>query len=41
MVQISAGVFVYALFVVVLDIAGLRGLVLSHLRPMVQRLRAL
>lgn len=41
MVQISAGVFVYAFFVVMLDIAGLRGLVLSYLRPMVQRLRTL
>jgi O-antigen/teichoic acid export membrane protein len=40
-VQISAGIFVYALFVVVLDIAGLRGLVLTYLRPMVQRLRTL
>ena len=40
-VQISAGVFVYALFVVLLDIAGLRALVLSYLRPVVQRLRTL
>jgi O-antigen/teichoic acid export membrane protein len=40
-VQIMAGVFVYGLFVVLLDIAGLRGLVLTYLRPMVQRLRTL
>jgi len=40
-VQIAAGIFVYALFVVMLDIAGLRGLVLNYLRPMVQRLRTL
>jgi O-antigen/teichoic acid export membrane protein len=40
-VQIMAGIFVYGLFVVLLDIAGLRGLVLTYLRPMVQRLRTL
>ncbi|WP_020177281.1 lipopolysaccharide biosynthesis protein [Methyloferula stellata] len=41
LVQISAGVFVYAFFVVMLDIAGLRGLVLNYLRPVVRRLRTL
>jgi len=40
-VQVMAGIFVYGLFVVLLDIAGLRGLVLTYLRPMVQRLRTL
>jgi len=40
-VQVMAGIFVYGLFVVLLDIAGLRGLVLTYLRPMVQRLRTI
>ncbi len=40
-VQVMAGVFVYGLLVVLLDIAGLRALVLGYLRPVVQRLRTL
>jgi O-antigen/teichoic acid export membrane protein len=40
-VQISLGVVVYSLCVVIMDIAGLRGLVLAYVRPMVQRLRTL